>query len=326
MDIVIFTNSEPFRKKLRAKGLFSLPTSELRKGLSQYSGPVLVYIDLSGFSASWEKTLAMLSKRQHIYYGVLDPKKQVKNVMELVFGGAVDYLCGTQIAHELGIKRIKKITAYLKKYRIDYSQTADHEKKIAAKSIEYIPVAGGWQDIVPGTEYTFSIMFVELDDQQEMEKKYGKKNLESALEVFRRYIERNSTAFGGRLWMWSRFGGIVLFPFNAEDSTAVLCGFRLMLYKFMHDVEESFFPHFISFRIALHLGNMKYQENNTGEVISDSINSIFHIGKKFAEPGNLYVTQEIFNYAPAPIKSYFKSAGTFESRPILKMRRPIIET
>lgn len=92
----------------------------------------------------------------------------------------------------------------------------------------------------------------------------------------------------------------------------------------MHDVEESFFPNFISFRLALHLGNLRYQEKNTGDVIADSINSICHLGRKYTEPGNFDMTEEVYNYSPLKLKRFFKNAGDFESHSIRRMRRPLL--
>jgi hypothetical protein len=187
-----------------------------------------------------------------------------------------------------------------------------------------VPVTRGWQDIKLGKKYTFEIMFIELDEREEMEKRYGSKNLHAALQVFRKYIERNVNAYRGKIWIWSRYGGIILFPFGVNESSSVICAFRMVMYKFLHDAEESHFPNFISFRIAAHIGSLVYQEKNKGEVVSDSLNSVFHLGQEFTEPGNCSLTEEIFRYAPEVIKSYFKQAGSFEGRTIYKMRMPVL--
>jgi hypothetical protein len=324
VDILVFTDAKDLQKKMRLRGFLSLPVSDLKKTLARYREPVLVYLDMSSLGTSWEKTVSSVAKKDNVFLGVLDPKSRVLNVMDLVHIGVIDYIAHKEISKEPNEKRIKKIISYLKEYRLDFAKSVSEERKSALKSVDYIPVFHGWQDIKTGKEYTFSIMFVELDEKEEMEKRYGKSNLENALAVFQKYIERNATAFGGRLWMWSRFGGIILFPFNTNEFNSVLCGFRMIMYKYMHDVEESHFPNFISFRIALHLGNIIYQEINKGEVISDSINSVFHLGQRFAEPGNFYLTEEIFQYTQDPIKPYFKQSGTFEGRTILRMRLPVL--
>ena len=124
--------------------------------------------------------------------------------------------------------------------------------------------------------------------------------------------------------MWLQYGGIALFPFNGRECESVYCGFRIMLYKLMHDVEESLFPNFISFRIALLLGNITYQDNDTGNVISDSINTIFHLGRKHAEKGNFYITEEILQFTPKSLLKFFTPIGNFEDISLYKMRRPIL--
>ena len=155
-----------------------------------------------------------------------------------------------------------------------------------------------------------------------MEKSYGAKNLSLAILSFRTYIEGFVKRFGGKLWMWFSFGGIVLFPFNAKVCQALTCGFRLMLFKHLYDIEGSHFPHFLSFRMVLQIGNTPYTEQNTGHIVSDSLNSIFHLGQQFVPPGNFCVTEEVVQFGHSALRSFFVAAGTFEGRQILRMRRP----
>ena len=129
--------------------------------------------------------------------------------------------------------------------------------------------------------------------------------------------------FGGRLWMWFSFGGIVLFPFDAKSCPALTCGFRLMLFRHLYDVEGSYFPHFLSFRTVLQIGNTPYSEQDTGHIVSDSLNSIFHLGQQFLRPGEFCVTEEVMRFGHSALRSYFTAAGTFEGRQILRMRRPV---
>jgi len=312
VELLVVTDSQTIQKRMQHRGFLTLPSVDIKKELARARGPVLVYIDINSFGDTWEKTLVSLSRKDNVFFGILDPHSKI------------DYIPQRRLTEEPNEKSIKKVLGYLKKFRVDFSNIVSNEKKNPLQSFEYIPVLRGWHDIKSGNEYTFSILFVELDDQEEMEKRYGKKNLENALVVFQKYIERHVNALGGRIWIWGRFGGIVLFPFNSNECNSVLSGFRIVMYKYLHDVEESYFPNFISFRLALHLGNLVYQEHNKGEVVSDSINSVFHLGQKFAEPGNYYLTKEVFHYAPEPIKPYFKPVGTYEGRSIVRMRLPVL--
>jgi hypothetical protein len=123
--------------------------------------------------------------------------------------------------------------------------------------------------------------------------------------------------------MWFNFGGIVLFPFDAKTCPALTCGFRLMLFKHLYDIEGSHFPNFLSLRVVLQIGNTPYTEENTGHIVSESLNSIFHLGQQFAQPGNFIVTEEVVRFGQAALRDYFVEAGTFENRSILRMRLPI---
>ncbi|MBN1797288.1 MAG: hypothetical protein JW822_01835 [Spirochaetales bacterium] len=325
MKVIVFSSNSNLVDSIKAKNMevavYTPP--QMNKIINNSNDLLLVYIDSSSFNDKLQKKISFLTSKEKVYFGVLDPDNTIKDVAELYFAGAVDYISKNQLKSEFNEKRFKRVFQYLEHFRIDYRQEIEIQKTIT-KNIKHITAEKGWQEIVPGAEYTFSIMFIELDGKYDMEKIFGKKNLEVALSVFRKYLERNISHFGGRIWMWFQFGGIALFPFNGRECESVYCGFRIMLYKLMHDVEESLFPNFISFRIALLLGNVTYQDNDTGNVISDSINTIFHLGRKHAATGNFYVTEEILQYAPKPLQAFFTPADNFEGIPIYKMRRPVL--
>jgi hypothetical protein len=97
----------------------------------------------------------------------------------------------------------------------------------------------------------------------------------------------------------------------------------MFLSKHLYDVEYSPFPQLISFRSVIHIGNTVYHTQETGSVISDTLNSVFHIGQKFAKPANLYVTADAIQYAHDPLKRYFLSDGDFEGVKMYRMRRPL---
>ncbi|KKK44265.1 hypothetical protein LCGC14_3167360, partial [marine sediment metagenome] len=162
----------------------------------------------------------------------------------------------------------------------------------------------------------------ELDGREEMEKKYGLRNLGIALDSFRSFIDDSVKPFQGRLWIWSRFGGIILFPFDGSGCPQLKCGFKLMLFKHLYDIEESLFPSFISFRLALHIGNTVFVRKNTGNIISDSLNFIFHLGQQYAKPGQFYVSESVLQLGQKELKGFFSDSGIFEGRTIYQMRLP----
>ena len=290
MEVLFFTDSPEVEKILSKNRLVFRGLRQLRSHLAGLTEPGLVYVDAASWKGSPENLIASAGKSKYAFLGIIDSNGSIKSPMPLMHRGIVDYIGQKDMAAELNRVHCAKVVAYIKRYRSDFRMPSPLTKKKTANGEEYIPVAGGWREVKLGKKHTFAIVFIELDEREEMEKRYGNKNLRNALLVFRKYVEKNVLAFGGKMWIWSQYGGILLFPFTAGECNAVLCAFRIVMYKFLHDVEESHFPNFISFRIAGHLGNLVYQEKNKGEVVSDSLNTIFHLGQEFAEPGCFYLT------------------------------------
>jgi hypothetical protein len=123
--------------------------------------------------------------------------------------------------------------------------------------------------------------------------------------------------------MWGRFGGLALFPLHDTICTAPLCGLRILLSCVFYDVEESLLPGRLSFHMALSVGTTVYQKGDTGRIVSDGVNSIFHLGRKYAEPGSFLLTAEASELAPQALRDYLVPAGSFENRRILRMLRPL---
>ncbi len=151
----------------------------------------------------------------------------------------------------------------------------------------------------------------------------GASHIEKTIASFRKYLEKYFAPLQGQIWMWMDFGGLIIFPFDAEKCDAILASFRMILNRHIICIEEIDINTVLSFKIALNIGNTVYRKKgDTGNIISDSINSIFHLGQKYTPPGNFYLTREVFEYAPASLKKMFLDAGEYEGREILRMRLP----
>ncbi len=330
MNILIFSPNKKLPEKLKLRRRQGVVDEVRFVGLEEFSvllkaasAPTLCYLDISAVEASKiAGYLRRLNRKENILYGIIDPGGKIKDVARLFHDGAVDYLDRQSLASGAGMRRLKTV--------LDYAQGV-HPTVLAAAVLStearrrapYILSGSDWSAVVPGGEYTFSMMFVELDNKDQMQKRYGPQNLSAALSSFRTYVDGFVRKFGGRLWMWFSFGGIVLFPFDAKTCPALTCGFRLMLFKHLYDIEGSHFPNFLSFRVVLHIGNTPYTEQNTGHIVSDSLNTIFHLGQQFTRPGNFCVTEEVLQFGHSALREFFIPAGTFEGRQILRMRRPV---
>lgn len=123
--------------------------------------------------------------------------------------------------------------------------------------------------------------------------------------------------------MWNEYGGVALFPFETTTCRPVYTAIRMVLNRLIISCEEFPFSTLINYRLALHLGETPYHERgNTGTIVSDTVNFIFHLGQKFAKPGQLYITKEILDRMNGGFRDLFLEEGIFEHRTIYRMRSP----
>ncbi len=327
MDVLVFTNSRKLkgcfqftRKNSRLSLPQFFPRQDLKKNIKSLDKVTLVYLDLGDISAEeLPAILRLLSRNPKILFGLIDPDHKLQDPAQVFFRGGVDYIGKSILSTGIDAKRLNLVIDCARA-KTNVSALFDQDKTKSYPG--YIPSGKDWRNVVAGQEYSFCLMFIELDGREEMEKKYGLRNLGIALDSFRSFIDNSVKPFHGRLWIWSRFGGIILFPFDGSGCPQLKCGFKLMLSKHLYDIEESLFPNFISFRLALHIGNTVFTRENTGNIISDSLNFIFHLGQQYAKPGQFYVSESVLHLGREELKGFFSDSGIFEGRTIYQMRLP----
>ncbi len=329
MELYVFSDSDNIRDIVKLSGKnsqFEVPAFLSRKSVETVAhrmpAGTFAYVDVAGWeSGEAKKILWPLFRTCDVFWGLVDPQGSFTDIAELFHVGVVDYLGPDEIGVGLTPSRIGRVMQYLE--RLMPGRMQELQQKEADDSYEEHNSVNSWDDIVPGQEYPFFFMFIELDDKDEMEQMYDRRHLDPALASFRSYVEKTVRPYNGRLWIWSRFGGIALFPLDFDRADPLQCGFKLMLFKHLYDVEGSMFPNIISFRVALHIGTTVYQKGNTGQVISDTLNSVFHLGQQYTEQGSFYITEDVCRVSADTLRDCLVDAGTFEGRNILRMRVPV---
>jgi hypothetical protein len=321
VDVLLFSDNPKLRLAFKARGAFRLRPlgwKDFRREIAAPTVPTLCYLDLATLPAGQlAGCLRLIRARPQLSYGLVDRRGQQPDVARLFQEGAADYVDREALAAGVTAKRLLRVVAFLR--------TRRSEVPVGLPGVvggRLLPSGTDWSEVTPEREYTFCLLFIELDGREEMEKKYGVKNLGIALASFRSYLENAVKPAQGRLWIWTGFGGIVLFPFSGADCPALGCLFRLVLFRHLYDVEESQFPNFLSYRLAMMIGNLTYTQANVGSVVSDSLNSVFHLGQEFSKPGQFCLTDDVLRFGHPALKEYFLEAGNFEGRRILRMRIP----
>lgn len=327
MEVIVFSDLKTIDtcfknvKKSRNIALKYLPCAEIKKTLKSAAKSVFSYVDISGVDApEINKMLKYISGLEGCRYGIIDTEGAIKDSALLFFNGASDYI-GREIFREgVTALRVKKAVQF---YAPGLSLQTVTE---AASDAETFKSSGcGWTGIKSGQEYTFCLMFIEIDNHAELRKEYGENMINAAANSLKNYINKLVSPVNGKIWIWNDFGGLTLFPFDGKNCEAILPCLRLILNRKIICVERLAFKLLVSYRIALHIGNTVYEKKgNTGTIVSNSINSIFHLGRKYAKPGNFYLTKEVFRHVPEKLKKYFLPAGSFEDLEVMRMLLPEI--
>ncbi|MCP4132230.1 MAG: hypothetical protein GY754_14760 [bacterium] len=335
MNIILFSDNKNIPKCFtaieKAKGftLEYFPLSELKKQLKKPEPRSFIYVDISNNTAAdIAKTAKFLAKQKGLCFGLIDSKGAVSDTAELFFNGASDYIGKGLFKEGIPVKRLKQAIDFklpeagsppaADKIEETIQKTA--AKKNASKA-NYILTGNSWKEIKPGKEYTFCFMFVELDNQA-----YIKKHLSGALlndftSAFHDILEETVAPINGQVWMWMDFCGLILLPFDGKKCDAIQTGFKLMLDRKIISFEDYPFNTLLSYRIALHIGNTLYKNRgNTGTIVSDSINSVFHLGQKYAKPNTFSLTEDVVEFIPEGLEEWFMPDAKFEGRNIIKMK------
>lgn len=329
MKAVVFTGAP---RKVHGLGYFVgrgapeveiRPLKELKKALPSLEMAPLVYLDVQGLAEKEKaRLLGLISANPKVRFSILDPTGGVEDVASLFHSGAVDYIGKRMALKSPPAKRRSAPLAYARRIGAGADEPALPEVRLNAQA----EISDGWAEIKPGQEHSFAFLFIEVDEAEELKKRHEPENLAGAMATFRGFIERMVKQHGGRLWMWSRFGGLALFPLRERTPFAPICGLRILLSSVFYDYEESLLPGRLSFRMALSVGTTVYKDGDTGKIVSDAVNSIFHLGRRFTGPGQFLITADAYELVPPQLRGYFQPGGSYEGRRIHRMLRPTTAT
>ena len=325
MNFSIFTNTAATKKifsEIRLGKSSSIkiePADSILKKISEQAYEDFYYFDISSISdADLKKITNKLKKMQELKYGIIDSKSNIVDIAELFHSGMTDYIGKSLLKEGITKKRFTAIEEFVETHfkkpepKTEPNKEAKPQYKISGPT---------WKDIKSGEEYTFTMMFIEIDNAKKIKSTYGEHKFNKFTQDFAEYLEENLSDLQGQLWMWMDFGGLILFPFNGKKCNAILPAFKMMIDAPLISFEDFEYEFDFTFRIAIHIGDTVYKKRgNTGTIVSDAINSIFHLGQKFAKPNSMYITEDAFEFIPEQINDLFIDDGIYEKRVQYRLR------
>ncbi len=328
MNVLVFTTSVSLRNAFKAvdkSRSFTIHTEDpkrFRKTLTALRGNTLIYLDASQFSET-QITRALKDQTigEQVRIGIVDKTGIIEDPASLFQQGAVDYLPKALLQRGITATRLKKAVSFC-----DFTEVQAEEPATTQEKADWILSGTSWSGIKSGNEYTFCLMYVEIDLIDEWKNKSGSTHLDEVKAAFHQHMEQFADEFSGKIWMWMDLYGLILFPFDGKKCDQIIECMRLILNRTIISAEKYNYTTTISYTLVLHIGNTIYKSRgNTGTIVSDTVNFLFHTGHQFAEPGNLYLTEPVHQFIPQCLADCFLSSGTFEGVSIRRMRSVVTQ-
>ena len=255
-----------------------------------------------------KKGLKLLIKQEDLLWGVLDPQAQVKDVAELFFQGACDYLGPPYFPETLGVTRFERM--------LQWCVGLEHPGEVPLSTQSF-----DWAQVVSGQEYPFLFLLVSLADTSKLKKRFGEKRYHQLLNDFRTWLGWTAQEEGGQLWMDMDTSFLVLFP-DSLSTTALIYGFKTLLSRLHLGFEYFCLEQPLDLILAAHRGQCAWHPpGQTGNVVSDGVNSIFHLGQKFALENTLVITENCLPLVPESLKDLILPQGLFEGRQTYRFQK-----
>ncbi|MBI9107723.1 MAG: hypothetical protein JEZ04_13325 [Spirochaetales bacterium] len=326
-EIVLFSDSPAVRKHFigiensRNWDLQMLPHAELRNRLKNNKADLYLLDYASVDEENKKKDLDFLLRKTGVISGIIDRKSEIADPAGILMRGA-DYFGNSLLKKGIKPERLNRSVEFLMKSvekNISSSSAAPAEQTENTNT-RYIIPENGWRGVKSGMDYSFLMLFTEISFPAEWKKKSGQAHLDKLKYIFHMVVEREIEKYDGKVWIWNEYGGLILFPFNGESAAAVISAVKLLLNRVLISIEDFQLHSSINMRAAMHLGTTTYKtRGKTGTIISDSINSIFHLGTQFTPLDNLDITEEVYHHLTPRIKNLFRKTGFFEDRNIFRL-------
>ncbi len=323
-----------FFQPLRRSRKFSFEVMKYREW-SKSDDHAFCYLDISSLKQrQLESELRALSRANHPW-GIVDPEGIVDDVAALFHRGAGDYI---DLRREFSFKtaRVRRAVDFFTHLRgeefpekskksedLSPSKVVKNQRGVGSKSTDFAQPSISWEHVKKNGEYSFSFLYVELLPSGDWKGKSGDSHKEQMQTAFHDVVAERVAGFGGKIWMWNEWTGLVLFPFDGKNCDAVVPGIRLLLNRVLISIEGGAFQTVLNFKLALHVGSTTYRERGqTGTIISDDVNFIFHLGVKKAEANTLYLTDTSYPLISKGLHPLFQEGEVFEGHRIYHMASP----
>jgi hypothetical protein len=326
IEVLIYSDDQDIRDHFRGVSRSKSyhvsfhPRAELFAAGACNADGIVIYYDIGGCTPEKARGECVRLGKSGCSWAVIDPQGIIEDPAELFYLGACDYLPPKLLSEGVRAARLHRVIEYQGDVSPPEHLRDPKNEELLPNGSKIIPSGEDWRKLEMGKEYSFFFLYIELVPGKEWRVDAGSTHRKALQEKFEKTILHKVAPQQGIIWMWSEWGGVVLFPFTKNNSHPVITATRLALGRPLISIEDMKVDTLIDYRLALHVGNTVYnRRGETGTLISDDINFIFHLGKKQIEKNILYLTGSAFPQVPERMRHLFEEEERFEGRRIYRM-------
>jgi hypothetical protein len=310
MKVVLITRSKALELLFTGIDLLRLNPSEVDQASLPWGADELVYLDLGSVpKRQRDEWIDNLAATRGLRWAVIDRERTLMDPAALFWQGAVDYIGGGAAEGVVDQARLSAIQAYAERLVNHVPRTNRH--RIRQGSFP------GWDALIEGKSYELCAFFAGVWDADGLRTRLGEQRFArfkvAALGVVNMIIQEH----GGLLWIADDQSFLALFPPEPASQLVVsamrvLANMRLISYEQLRleqEVGSLFF--------CLRRCELPWQKpGKTGTVVSDALNYMYHLGRKFTPPCTIDLVDDLAETIEPRLKACFHEVGNFENRPI----------
>lgn len=286
------------------------PPQDLDELTSDPPDDAVIYLDAAALpKRGLADALDRLSSSRHLRWALIDRARTFHDPAAIFHAGGCDYVGPEAQEGAIDAQRLERVAAYAA--RLDPEASRHHAHRAHGSSFP------GWDALEEGKSYELLTLYAALADADGLRTRLGE-NRFARLKANAQTLAANlAQDAGGLLWIVDDRSFLLLFQPETVTQVItsclkVLANMQLISFEQFRLEQET-----VSLSFSLRRAPVPWQKpGKTGTVISDALNYIFHLGRRFTPPGSIDLVDGLGAELPPRLAARLESAGDFEGRPV----------
>jgi len=312
MKAILVSKSKAAELLFSSSDFGRMAPPDLDAALADPPADAILYLDASSFTRkALGEILDRLAAVKRPRWAVVDRSRVLDDPAALFHSGALDYVGPDAPEGFVDDGRLGSVDAFAQRAEAEQGRQRLHRPKAGS-----FP---GWDALSEGQSYDLLIMYASLCDADGLRTRLGDMRFTRLKGNALALVGAMAQELDGRLWIADDRSFLCLFQpdslpaaFNAclgLLANARLCSFEH--FKLEQEVAR------LSF--SFHRAPVPWQKpGQTGTIVSDAINFIYHLGRKFTPCGVIDLVRETAAELPERLAAHLVDAGGFEDKAILR--------